>query len=148
MAQQEKGTNNDNLKADDEKVKSASSSSLMSDNDGTSDDAIPFSMNVDHTILKLEKEESRKIMIAMDNSEYSKKAIDFVYKDLLKDNDAILLITIWEEAMVNKLVQELDSKIIHPQQEKEEKTTDKFNTTFQQANCLKNHEKVYYIYLI
>eukprot|EP01083_Nonionella_stella_P195831 720984_1 len=79
----------------------------------------------------------------MDNSEYSQKAINFVYQDLVRDNDAILLISIWEEAMVNQLVTELDSQFIHPQIKPKDhsKQTDLKNT-FDQAQCFKNHIKL------
>lgn len=135
-----KQANSDTL--DVEKKEADKSMSVMSDDGGTSDDAISFSMNVQHTITKLKDEKARKIMIAIDNSEYSQKAINFVYKNLLRDDDAILLCTIWEEAMVDKLVKELDSEIIHPKIETQTSKHQQFNKTFEQAACLKDHNKV------
>eukprot|EP01083_Nonionella_stella_P150643 480265_1 len=132
------------LAVQDDLKQSNSVSSIVSDNDNLSPETIPFSMNVKHTVAKLHAERSRKVMIAMDNSEFSQKAINWVNANLLRNDDAILLISIWEEAMVNTLIEELDSEIIHPSPAKpvaHSKHAD-FHHTFSQAQCFKNHKKL------
>eukprot|EP00483_Globobulimina_turgida_P001163 UN01165 len=129
------------LQVEDELKKSDSISSIVSNNDGASADAIPFSLNVKHTIAKLKLEKSRKIMIAMDNSEFSQKAVNFVNNNLARKTDAILLISVWEEAMINKLVDELDCEIIHPQKNSGHSKHAQLHNTFNQATCLKHHSK-------
>eukprot|EP00486_Rosalina_sp_Unknown_P016611 CAMPEP_0201596848 /NCGR_PEP_ID=MMETSP0190_2-20130828/193441_1 /ASSEMBLY_ACC=CAM_ASM_000263 /TAXON_ID=37353 /ORGANISM="Rosalina sp." /LENGTH=203 /DNA_ID=CAMNT_0048057429 /DNA_START=71 /DNA_END=682 /DNA_ORIENTATION=+ len=127
---------------DVEKKEADKSMSVMSDDGAKSDDAISFSMNVKHTIAKLKDEKSRKIMVAVDNSIYSQKAIDWVNSDLLRDDDALLLVAIWEEAMVNKLVKELDSEVIHPKIDSSHSKHQQFNNTFEKAACLKDHKNL------
>ena len=114
---------------------------------------IAFTMEEAEFISTAASSEKRKIMIALDGTDYSKKAAEWVHKNLAKDDDCILLVSVWEVAMVEKLQQELDSEIIHPNPAMTHSKHTKLNDTFEPARCLADHAGVcinninYYIFL-
>ena len=109
---------------------------------------VDFEVDIKKVINIYSKEKiKRKIMIAMDGTEYSNKACDWAKNNLLKSDDLVLLISIWEDSMVNKLFNELDSEIIHPEIQQSHSKHGKLNHTFEHGLYLKNTNNVcVYIY--
>ena len=53
---------------------------------------ISFSVNVDETVKKFQAIKGNKILICMDGTEYSNKAVDYVLNNMLKETDNVLLV--------------------------------------------------------
>jgi nucleotide-binding universal stress UspA family protein len=107
------------------------------------DHPIPFTVNVDEVVSAVQKSKTRKILIAMDGTEFSRKAVNWVHTNLLKPSDYVVLVSVWEEAMLEKLFQELDAEIIHPDVDITHSKHKQLNETFSHAKCMKNHENLY-----
>jgi nucleotide-binding universal stress UspA family protein len=88
-------------------------------------------------------EKGRKILIAMDGTKYSEKAAKWVNDNLARDDDVIVLVSVWEEAMVEKLFAELDAEILHPETDITHSKHHKLNDTFEKAKCFIGHEKLH-----
>jgi len=117
----------------------------MSEADLKQDESpIPFSVNIKETIAILQKhKDARKMLIALDGTEYSKKAVEWAHKNIVKNDDHVVLVSVWEEAMMEKLFTELDAEIIHPDVDVTKSKHAQLNTTFNAAMCLQNHENLH-----
>jgi len=75
----------------------------------------------------------------MDGTEFGKTACEWVKDNLLRKEDIVVLVTVWEQAMVEKLFAELDAEIIHPDVEITHSRHNQLNDTFETAKCLTAH---------